>query len=67
MCHKHTINWDDIHKIPLQILEDKLDQICTSLIMLHQMKRINHLEVNKVIGIMVVIEVRRNVKEVKCK
>jgi hypothetical protein len=56
------INWDDIHKYPLQNLEDKLDQICTSLIVLHQVKRINHLKVNKVIGIMVVIKVGRNVK-----
>ncbi len=56
------IGWYDIHKIPLKILEDKLDQICTSFIVLHQVKRINHLKVNKVIGIMFVIEVGRNVK-----
>jgi hypothetical protein len=56
------INWDDIQKNPLQNLEDKLDQMCTSLIVLHQVKRINHLKVSKVIGIMVVIEVGRNVK-----
>jgi hypothetical protein len=56
------INWDDIHKYPLQNLEDKLDQICTSLIVLHQVKRINHLKGNKVIGIMVAIKVGRNVK-----
>jgi hypothetical protein len=62
VCHKQKINWDDIHKIPLQKLEDKLDQICTSLIVLHQVKRINHLKVNKVIGVMIVIEVGRNVK-----
>jgi hypothetical protein len=62
VCHKQKVNWDDIHEIPLQKLEDKLDQICTSLIVLHQVKKINHLKVNKVIGIMIVIEVGKNVK-----
>jgi hypothetical protein len=54
-------------KIPFQKLKDKLDQICTSLIVLHQVKKINHLKVNKVIGIMIVTEVGKNVKKMKCK